>query len=63
MCEICQSTPCLSRCPNYDEGQDVAFECDACKEPIMVGEEYYCVGGVNVCDFCISDYKETAEKE
>ena len=39
MCDICQHSPCLSRCPNAPEPEKV-YQCEHCGEDIIEGEEY-----------------------
>lgn len=45
----------------YEE--EVADCCDCCGRDIYVGEEYYDVDGVVICENCIKDYKKTAESK
>lgn len=54
MCDICWSTPCLSRCPNAPEPELAVFaECDNCGEDILDGEDYYEVGDMKFCELCV----------
>jgi ribosomal protein L24E len=39
MCEVCQSTPCRSGCPNSPEPPRV-YECDDCQEDIVAGQDF-----------------------
>ena len=54
MCEICQSSPCLSRCPNASAPKTVHV-CDHCGEPIVVGETYYTVRDLHYHEDCFTD--------
>jgi hypothetical protein len=49
MCELCQSTPCVTGCPNADE---LAFYCDVCGGEIYKGEDYYHINGEDWCEDC-----------
>lgn len=60
MCDICHRTICPSRCPNADE-PPVFAECDICGYEIYVGDEYYEVEDLKVCENCIFDSRKTAE--
>lgn len=39
MCEICNHTPCLIGCPNYEPPKP-HYYCSICGEGIINGEEY-----------------------
>lgn len=54
MCEICHSSPCLSRCPNAPDPTSVAH-CRCCGEAIIPGDEYGIIGGLEYCADCIDD--------
>ena len=45
----------------WDEEERVAFHCDCCSEPIYIGEDYYEIDDIKICEDCIRDYKKTAE--
>jgi len=40
-----------------------AFDCDICGEPIMVGDDYYNIGGQRICADCVYGSYETAEED
>lgn len=50
---------------NYGEdgcGEDVvACTCDECGEPIYVGEKYYDIEDIVVCENCIEEFARTGE--
>lgn len=54
MCEICRSSPCLSRCPNAADPTPVTH-CHRCGEPIIPGDEYGVIDGLDYCEDCIDD--------
>ena len=54
MCAICMKTPCDPRCPNAPDPPAVA-SCHRCGEPIVPGDEYARIDGVNYCENCIDD--------
>lgn len=54
MCEICRSTPCLSRCPNAAEPVPV-YECSRCGYGIFEGDKYYDSPEGYICEDCIED--------
>ena len=73
MCEICHSSPCLSRCPNAPEPEAV-YKCAYCKEGIIEGDEYFEYDGKYYHEDCFGECavdllvesgatKGTAEKE
>jgi len=37
--------------------------CDECGEEILVGDAYYKVNGVVICEECMEGFKETADIE
>lgn len=39
ICDICKSTPCKTRCPNY-KTMKTNYYCSICEEGIQNGEEY-----------------------
>lgn len=44
MCEICRSSPCLTRCPNAPEPPTI-YTCKYCGEPVIAGDEYMEIDG------------------
>ena len=40
MCDICKSSPCACRCPNYIPPKS-KYTCSICKEGIQNGEQYF----------------------
>lgn len=54
MCAICMRSPCHPRCPNAPE-PPAAFRCRCCDEPILPGEEYGRINGVEYCERCIDN--------
>jgi len=62
MCSLCNSSPCVSRCPNAPEPIAVAT-CDYCHESIYRGEEYGEINGKAYCESCleIMPYSEMIE--
>jgi len=54
MCQICRQSPCHSRCPNAPEPEAV-HTCKSCKEPIVVGDEYYEMDGEFYHEECFED--------
>lgn len=59
MCDECRHSPCITRCPNYEEKP--LFYCDRCGEGIFNGEIYYKIADMMLCEDCISDSKTYAE--
>ena len=47
-------TPCHPRCPNAPDPTPVTY-CHRCKEPILPGDEYAVIEGVDFCEGCIDD--------
>lgn len=60
MCDICLSSPCLSRCPNAPDPPSV-FICSGCGTPILEGEDYWDIVGEQWCESCIDNAKGVAE--
>lgn len=62
MCDICLHSPCLPRCPNYDDSKDKKTYCLSCGELITVGDEVISLekekGGIGYCcdSVCATDY-------
>lgn len=54
MCDICQRSQCLPRCPNADSPEKV-YECDCCGESIVEGEEYVEIEDKYFHKSCIED--------
>lgn len=54
MCDICRQTPCHPCCPNADDPPTV-YTCEHCKEPIVVGDEYYELEGEFYHEECLED--------
>lgn len=54
MCAICLHSPCLNGCPNAAEPKPVTY-CKRCGEPIVPGEEYAVIDGLDYCESCIDD--------
>lgn len=54
MCEICHSSPHLSRCPYAPEPKPTLIDtCCNCCEDIFEGDTYYEIDGGYWCDDCI----------
>lgn len=54
MCQICSMSRCSSGCPNAPEPQRVTT-CHLCREPIVPGDEYARINGLDYCENCIDD--------
>lgn len=54
MCSECLQTPCHPRCPNAPEPKGVT-DCYRCKNPIVPGDEYATIDGVDYCESCLED--------
>ncbi|WP_278941171.1 hypothetical protein [Anaerotruncus colihominis] len=54
MCLICHMIRCPSGCPNASDPPTVTT-CQRCKEPIVPGDEYANIDGVDYCEACIDD--------
>lgn len=54
MCEICRSSPCLTRCPNAPEPKAV-YVCHYCKEGILPGDSFVDIDGDRVCGECLDN--------
>lgn len=52
---------------NYGEdscGEEVvACTCDECNEPIFVGDKYYEIADIVVCENCIEEFARTGEEK
>lgn len=55
MCDICLSSPCLPGCPNAPDPPSIG-ECESCREPIFVGDEYAEIEGEKYCKDCLDDF-------
>ena len=54
MCAICGYSKCVSGCPNAPDPIPVS-ECYDCHEPILPGDEYAHIDGVDYCKSCLED--------
>lgn len=54
MCQECHMTPCHPRCPNAPDPTPVTH-CCRCGEPIIPGDEYGIINGLDYCADCIDD--------
>lgn len=54
MCRECHMSRCSSRCPMAPEPPAVTT-CYRCKEPIIPGDEYAHIYGVDYCEMCLED--------
>lgn len=55
MCMVCRMSPCHPQCPNAPD-PPAAFQCHKCGEPILLGDEYARIDGVEYCEDCIDNY-------
>lgn len=54
MCSECGQTPCMTRCPNFEDKK--IGDCHNCGEDIYKCDTYYTVDDHIVCDNCIISY-------
>ena len=54
MCDTCQNTPCLPRCPNADDPPAMT-RCVNCDDEIKEHEYYYNVLGDTWCKYCMAN--------
>lgn len=62
MCEVCLTSPCNPRCPNAPEPPTV-YTCEYCREPIVVGEDYWQLDGDYWHEDCFDDQLKVIVKE
>lgn len=55
MCSICRSYPCLSGCPNAPDPPSIG-DCEYCREPIFVGDEYAEIDGEKYHKECLDEF-------
>ena len=60
MCEYCQSMPHSHGCPFEDDPPFFA-ECDLCRCEIYVGEDYFEINGLQICEDCMAKQRRTAD--
>lgn len=58
MCEICHKCPCDPRCPNAPEEKGV-YTCAYCDDPIVDGEDCFCIDGEYYHEDCFGDCAAT----
>ncbi len=46
-----------------ETSKQVADHCEHCKRDIYVGEEYYDIDGITICNNCIKDYRKTVQSK
>lgn len=54
MCQICHMSKCPSGCPNAPDPPSVTT-CAICGGPIVPGDEYARIDGLDYCEYCIDD--------
>ena len=46
-----------------EEKTPVATHCDACDNEIFVGESYYHIASMDICEDCIDDFRKVGSLE
>ena len=54
MCDLCRMNPCHPLCPNAPDPPAVTT-CYRCGEPIVPGDEYAHIDGIDYCENCFDD--------
>ncbi len=53
MCSECGQTPCMTRCPNFED--KIVDTCSRCHENIYENEKYYLIKDNTYCENCYGE--------